>query len=618
MVRKGGNRSLADLLSSFIRRSPEDKEKGESEVRRCLSCETDLSNSGAYQRFRTCHNCGFQFNIPARERIEILADAGSFKEVNRSLISLDPLSFSGGASYRKKLFEAQRMTGLTEAVVTGTCEIKGSPTVIVVLDFGFLGGSMGCVVGEKVTLAFELAKKKKLPLVAVITSGGARIQEGVLSLMQMAKTTAAAKRLQEAGLPFISILANPTTGQVYSSFANMADIILAEPKSIIGFAPLRTVEEASSAPLPKSAHTAESHLEHGMIDMIVGRERHADLLSIMLDMLSAEYKLAMRKKGKQISATRGGSESAWDRVKLARHQDRPTSLDYIGRIISSFIELHGDRVQGDDGALVVGLGYLGGQAVVVVGQERGHGEDTAWRNEGRTSPEGFRKAQRAIQMASRFKLPLISFVDTPGALPSLESEERGLGHTIASTMALLSDLQTPVLSIIIGEGGSEGALALGVADRISMLENAIYSPISPEGAAALLYRDVTKAQEVTSSLKLTAHDCKQLGIIDVVVPEPAAGAHQYPDETANQVQRLLVRELLDVQNIPIKKLLKARYNKYRRMGEYNSHFRAAMIKEVNYLQGQVTKGVKSIRDRLPGRSKDAEEAVTEDFLAPQN
>ena len=618
MVRKEGSRNLADLLSSFIRRSPDDKEKEEPEVKRCLSCEIDLSDSGTYQRFRTCHNCGFQFNIPARDRIEILADAGTFKEINGSLISLDPLSFSGGASYRKKLFEAQRMTGLTEAVVTGTCAIKGSPTVVVVLDFGFLGGSMGCVVGEKVTLAFELAKKKKLPLVAVVTSGGARIQEGVLSLMQMAKTTAAAKRLQEAGLPFISVLANPTTGQVYSSFANMADIVLAEPKSIIGFAPLRTVEEASTTPLPKSAHTAESHLSHGMIDMIVGRERHADLLSIMLDMLSAEYKLAMRRKGKQISATRSGSESAWDRVKLARHQDRPTSLDYIGRIISSFVELHGDRIQGDDGAVVVGLGYLGGQAVVVVGQERGHGEDSARRNEGRTSPEGFRKAQRAIQMATRFKLPLISFVDTPGALPSLESEERGLGHTIASTMALLSDLQTPVLSVIIGEGGSEGALALGVADRILMLENAIYSPISPEGAAALLYRDVTRAQEVTSSLKLTAHDCKQLGIIDVVIPEPAGGAHQYPDEAANQVQRLLVRELSDVQNTPIKKLLKARYNKYRRMGEYSSHFRAAMIKEVNYLQGQVARGVRSIRGRLPGRSKDTEELSTEDFLAPQN
>ena len=603
MAKREGARGLADLLSSFIRKSGEEQAKSEPETKSCLSCGTDLSDSQAYERYRVCHNCGFHSNIPARERIAHLADQGTFKELNRSLISLDPLSFSGGSSYRKKLFEAQRMTGLTEAVVTGMCEIKGSPAVVVVLDFGFLGGSMGCVVGEKVTLAFETAIKKKMPLVAIVTSGGARIQEGVLSLMQMAKTTAAARRLQEAGVPFMSVLANPTTGQVYASFANMADIILAEPGALVGFAPLRTVEEATATPLPKGAHTAESHLGRGMLDQVIRRERLADFLSILLDLLSSQYKLTLQKKGKQSTSTPGGPESAWERVRLARHEDRPTSLDYISRIISSFIELHGDRVHGDDAAVVYGLGYLSGQAVVVLGQERGHGDEVRRRNEGRTSPEGFRKAQRAMQMAARFKLPLITFVDTPGALPSLESEERGLGYTIASTMAYLSDLPTPVISVIIGEGGSEGALALGVADRILMLENATYSPISPEGAATLLYRDPTRAEEVAPALKLTANDCKQLGIIDVVVPEPAGGAHLYPDEAARQVQRLLVRELLQVQAISVKKLVKARYQKYRNMGEYSSHFRAAVGKEVNYLQGQVVRGVKSIKGRLPGRGK---------------
>ncbi|MEE9199401.1 MAG: acetyl-CoA carboxylase carboxyltransferase subunit alpha/beta, partial [Dehalococcoidia bacterium] len=537
---------LANLLSSFVRRGGEERENGEPETRLCLSCQTDLSDSQDFQHYRVCHNCGFHYNMPARERIDILTDQGTFKELNRSLISLDPLSFSGGVPYRKKLFEAQRMTGLTEAVVTGLCEIKGSPAVIVVLDFGFLGGSMGCVVGEKVTLAFETAIKKKLPLVAVVTSGGARIQEGVLSLMQMAKTTAAAKRLHEAGLPFISVLANPATGQVYASFANMADIILAEPGALVGFAPLRTVEQATISPLPKGAHTAESHLEHGMIDRVVPRARLTDLLTLLLDLLSPQYKLTLRKKRKQTVPANGGPESAWDRVMLSRHEDRPTSLDYIGRIISGFIELHGDRVQSDDPAVIYGLGYIRGQAVVVVGQERGHDDEVAQRNEGRTGPEGFRKAQRAMQMAARFKLPLVTFVDTPGALPSLEAEERGLGHTIASTMALLSDLPTPVVSVIIGEGGSEGALALSVADRILMLENAIYSPISPEGAATLLYRDPTKAEEVAPALKLTARDCKKLGIIDVVIPEPPGGAHLHPDQAARQVQRLLVRELLEI------------------------------------------------------------------------
>ena len=618
MANREAVRGLADLLSSFIRRGGEDKPEADSESKLCLSCGLDLSDSDKYQRYRVCEHCGFHFNIPARERIQTLADQGTFKELNRSLISLDPLSFSGGTSYRRKLFEAQRMTGLTEAAVTGICEIKGCPTVIVVLDFGFLGGSMGCVVGEKVTLAFERAIKKKLPLVAVVTSGGARIQEGVLSLMQMAKTTAAAKRLQRAGLPFISVLSNPTTGQVYASFANMADIILAEPDALVGFAPLRTVEESTTAPLPRGAHTSGSHLEHGMIDQVVERERLADLLSILLDMLSSQYKLTLRIKGTQSTFTNGGPESAWERVKLARHEDRPTSYDYIGRTVSPFVELHGDRVYGDDGAVVTGLGYLSGQAVVVVGQEKGHGDEASRRNEGRTSPEGFRKAQRAMKMAAAFKLPLITFVDTPGASPSLESEERGLGNTIASTMALLSDLPTPVISVIIGEGGSEGALALGVADRILMLENAIYSPISPEGAATLLYRDPEKAKEVAPALKLTARNCKQLGIIDVVVPEPEGGAHLHPDDAAHQLQRLLVRALLQVQNEPIKKLVKERYQKYRRMGEYSSHFSAAIMKEVNHLQGQVARGMRSIKERLPGGSKASDSNQEEDSLAPQS
>ena len=602
MASRQGARRLVDFLSSFIGRSRGGKGAPEPAAKNCLSCGIDLADSDSYQRYRVCHDCGFHFNISARERIQLLADDGTFKELNRSLISLNPLSFSGGVSYKKKLFEAQRMTGLTEAAVTGLCEIKGCPTVIVVLDFGFLGGSMGCVVGEKVTLAFETAVKKKLPIVTVVTSGGTRIQEGVLSLMQMAKTVAAAKRLQKPGIPFISVLANPTTGQVYASFANMADVILAEPDALVGFAPLRMVEESTVAPLPMGAHTSGSHLKHGMIDQVVARDRLPDMLSLLLDMLSSQYKVAIRGKSKQYTYSQEGRETAWERVRLARHQDRPTSLDYIGRVISSFIELHGDRAYGDDGAVVVGLGYLGGQAVVVIGQEKGHGEDAGRRNRGRTSPEGFRKAQRAMRMAAQFKLPLVTFIDTPGPLPSLESEERGLGNAIAGTLALLSDLPTPVISVIIGEGGSEGALAFGVADTILMLENAIYSPISPEGAATLLYGDPSKAEEVTPALKLTARDCKKLGIIDVVVPEPEGGAHLHPDEAAHQLQRLLVRELLRVQGVSIKKLVKERYKKYRRMGEYSSHYRAAIMKEVNYLQGQVTRGVRRIKERLPGRS----------------
>ena len=594
------------MLRSFIKGEHQQETPEDADPGICLSCDAFLTGSRTYEKFKTCSYCGFHFNISARERIKLLADPGSFKELNRSLISMDPLSFSGGVSYRKKLREAQKTTGLTEAAVTGACEIRGCPAIIVALDFGFLGGSMGCVVGEKVTLAFETAVKKKLPIVAIVTSGGARIQEGVLSLMQMAKTVSAAKRLRKPGLPFITVLANPTTGQVYSSFANMADIILAEPDALVGFAPLRTVKESSDDPLPTGAHTAESHLKHGMIDQVVARERLPDTLSVLLDMLYSRYKVAVKGKKPKLAYSTGYSTTAWEQVRLARHQDRPTSLDYIGRMTSSFIELKGDRVNGDDEAVIAGLGYLAGQAVVILGQEKGHGPDSRRHNNGRTGPEGFRKAQRMMRMASRFHLPLVTFIDTPGPLPSLDAEEHGLGNAIATTMALLSDLPTPIVSVIIGEGGSEGALAFGVADSLLMLENAIYTPISPEGAATLLYRDAAKAESVAPALKLTARDCKRLNIVDVVVPEPEAGAHQYPNEAAQQLQRLLVRELLRVQAIPIRKLVKTRYKKYRDMGEYSSHYREALVEEIEYLQNKVVSRVRQWRNGLRGSQTSSE------------
>jgi len=497
--------------------------RGEEEVsleqiENCLYCGTDLSSSELFAMYRVCPQCRFHYMLPAGERIALLADAESFREVNRSLVSLDPISFAGDASYKRRIFAAQKRTGLNEAVVTGLCQIEGNPTVIMVLDFGFLGGSMGCVVGEKVALAFELAMKRKFPVVAVVSSGGARVQEGVLALMQMAKTAAVAKRLGSAGLPFICILTNPTTGEVYASFANLADIIIAEPNALIGFAPLKVVEQEEGRPLPSYAHTAESHVMHGMIDRVVERTRLREIVSILLDVLCTDFRLSRgRREVYEPVVTR--RETAWNSVQLARHHERPTSLDYIARMTSSFVEIHGDRSYGDDGAVVCGIADIAGEAMVIVAQERGHPGEEA-RNQGRAYPEGFRKAQRAMQLAAKFKLPLVTLIDTPGAYPGLASEERGVGDAIAHCLALMSDLPVPIVSAIIGEGGSEGALALGIADTILMMENAIFSVVPPERAAAILYRDVSRAGEIAGAMRLTAHDCKELGVVDLLVPEP--------------------------------------------------------------------------------------------------
>ena len=555
-----------------------------SPIEECLLCRADLRTSEVFQQYRVCPQCDFHYSLPARQRLDQLLDAKSFKETHRWLASLDPISFSMGGSYRESLFKAQRRTGLTEAILTGSGRIDGKRVIIAVLDFGFMGGSMGCVVGERIALSFEQAARLKLPIVIVVASGGARMQEGVLALMQMAKTAAAAQQFHEKGLPYIAVLANPTTGQVYSSFANLADFVLAEPGALMGFAPLRTVREASPEPLPQQAHTAEAHLGMGMVDAIVPRAQLRKRLSSILNLVADANRTSLPKKVKLFKQAKVARVPAWQAVQTARHHDRPTSLDYIHRIVSDFIELRGDRIYGDDPALVCGMGYLRDQPVMVIGHERGHGDLSAYRRDGRAYPEGYRKAQRAMRLAAKLRLPVITFVDTPGAHPGIDSEQRGIGSAIAQTLALMSSLPVPSVCAVIGEGGSEGALALSVADRILMMERAIYAPISPEAAAAILLRDARRAAEVAPSLKLTAYDCLELGVIDAVVPEPQGGAHQDPEVAAKALEAQLVQELKLLQPMPVKALLKERYEKYRKMGEYTSYFHATIAREVDSLQ----------------------------------
>jgi acetyl-CoA carboxylase carboxyl transferase subunit beta len=504
------------------------------------------------------------------------------------------------------------MTGLTEAAITGPGVIGGMPVMLIALDFRFLGGAMGAVTGEKVSLAFEMATRRKLPVIAVITSGGAGLQDGVLSLMQMAKTSFAVNGLDREKLPFITVMSNPTTGQVYSSFANLADIILAEPGAVLGLAPSRTHLKVQVGDLQGSVvsemHSSEMHLMHGMIDRVIDREHLKGLLTLLLGFISSKQPhVTNGTSDEQLlpkTEEKIGSEqleelwpSTWEAVQLSRHSQRPTSMDFISRSLTNFVELHGDRLYGDDPSVVSGLGYLGTQVVVVIGQETGHDVTARERHEGRTYPEGFRKADRVMRLASKFELPLITFVDTPGPYYGRESEERGLGNAIASTMALMSRLSIPTISVVIGEGGSEGALAFGVADRILMLENATYSVTSPENAAALLYGDSPGVQKVPKPLKLSARDCHELGIIDLIVDEPSGGAHRNPGESALRLKNVLEEEMTTLRDLSTKRLLRDRHKKFRNMGEYSSYFRLALAKEVSSLQSYVSHRVRLIRRR---------------------
>ncbi len=574
----------------------------------CLDCGADLAHDPVYRRYRVCPTCRHHYTLSANQRIQLLTDPGTFKETNASLVVLDPLSFSDKVSYRERLEQAQRVTGLSEAVVTGTGYIGGVQTVVAAVDYGFMGGSVGSAVGEKLTLAAELAYQRRLPFLLVACGGAARMQEGVLALMQMAKMVATIKRLHKAGVPFIAVLASPTTGHILAGAATMADLAFAEPGATIGFAARRVAEEATGRPLPEQAHTAEFALQHGMIDGVMDRQRLKRHLELVLDLLGFKYRLTIAKRARLRQAD-SAEAPAWKRVQLARHQARPTSHDYIDRIISNLIPIRGDRLYGDDPAMLCGLGYLAGEAVVVIATERGHAGETAKFREGRALPEGYRKAQRAMALAAKFRLPVVTFIDTPGAYAGLEAEERGIAGAISATISMMSDLPVPIVSVIIGEGGSEGALALSVADHNLMMENAIYTPIAPEAAAWILYRNPERVEEVASALKLTAVDCRALGIIDTLVPEPEGGAHNDLPEAARQLERLLVQSLLDAQMSFTRTLLRRRFKKFRKMGTYATTFQSALSQEVGRFQDRLTDGVRELVDRLLSGAPGARDPV---------
>ena len=565
----------------------------------CPKCGSNLTGSKLWTTYRVCPACQHHERLTAFERVELMLDEGSFEETNHRLVSVDPLGFSDLQPYRERVQAARAKTGLTEAALTGRGTVQGHEVVVAVVDFGFLGGSMGSVVGEKIALAFEQAIERKAPIVTVVASGGARMQEGMLSLVQMAKTAAAAQRAHDSHVPYISILTHPTTGGIYASFATQGDIILAEPGALIGFAGPRVIKGVTQSESQElRTHNAEFLLQRGFIDAIVERSKLRNTLATILRLISAhDTRVAPAAPASQ-QATRH-VDAAWDAVQVARHKDRPTTLDYIHRISPQFIELHGDRTFGDDPAVVAGLGEVGGRGVVFIGLERGHGDPA--RRGGAALPEGYRKALRMMRLAERIGCPLVTFIDTPGADLGVEAEERGLAVALSECLATMSALPVPIVSAIIGEGGSGGALALGVADRVLMQEHAIYSVIAPEGAAAILYRDVARAPEVAEALKITAADCIKLGVADTLVPEPAGAAHSDPDLAAALLRDALVNALAEIQGASGRRLAAHRYRKFRQMGQVNTFWREFVSREAAEFGTRVARTVGSLRDRFAGQ-----------------
>ena len=595
----------------FFKRNTAEAEP-EVVMRKCKKCGAVHSVQDVRANDFACPSCGAYVRIHAKRRIKLLADPGSFEEWNQELPVVNPLDFP---EYEQKLWEVKESTGLNEAVVTGKITIDGIPTAIGVCDARFLMSSMGHNLGEKIARMAERAAEEKLPVILYACSGGARMQEGIISLMQMVKTSEALGRLQESGQLFISVLTDPTMGGVTASFAMLGDIILAEPGALIGFTGQRVIQQTIGGKLPEGFQRAEFLLKHGFTDAIVprrdqravlahilrlhvkgaaelesetapvieeaerveafGREEVAPkkgpgLLDAAASALQNLQRLAFGQKAEQEEEsesrdTEGGVLSAWETVKLSRAKDRAHAKDYIDALFPDFMELHGDRCYGDDEAVIGGIASFHGIPVTVIGIQKGRDFlENKRRNFAMPNPEGYRKALRLMKQAEHFKRPVICFVDTPGAYCGVGAEERGQGQAIAENLQKMAALKTPILSIIIGEGSSGGALGVATANEVWMMENAVYSILSPEGFAAILYRDAKQAELAAANMRLTSRDLLELGVIEKIIPEPEPVTYENIHTVARELEPELLEFIGKYSAMSRDELANQRYERFRK------------------------------------------------------
>lgn len=641
-----------------------DPEFGDYEVtwRKCPKCKLYHDEKPVLATGGVCPTCGELYRLTSDERLDYLFDKDSFEEWNTGIPETDPLSFP---DYDAIIEKNRTKSGLEEAVRCGSALLKGRKITVCIMESTFMMGSMGSVVGEKITRTIERATDERLPLIIFTASGGARMQEGLVSLMQMGKISAAVERHSRAGLLYISVITDPTTGGVTASFATQGDIIVSEPHALIGFAGRRVIQDTIKQTLPEGFQTAEFALEHGLIDAIVERSDLREYLSKVVDIHCATQDLeeiaaseesddttagtirsviraareaalsraesngpdsadssedssgessgnsssakthpvkqggnpfarlfgkagaalsgdesfplkrALRKRGvadapsilpmKKTEAESDGEDNpAWQSVLLARNVHRPTAQYYIDHIVDGFIELHGDRAFADDGAIVGGIGWIDGIPVTVIAEEKGADlHQRIARNFGCPQPEGYRKSLRLMRQAEKFGRPIVCLVDTQGAFCGMEAEERGQGNAIADNLVAMSGFGVPVVCVVLGEGGSGGALALAMGNRVAMQEHAVYSVLSPEGFASILWKDRSRAAEAAAVMKMSAAEACEMGLIEEVLSEGEKPAHENPEQAVVAVHDFVTRSLEELLPMTSDELRQQRYERFR-------------------------------------------------------
>lgn len=535
---------------------------------KCESCGRLVYYKDYKDNLYICPRCGRAFIMTPKQRFDLLFDNNDWTRLDLPTVSDDPLNFVDRMSYQDRLAEARSDTGVHDAVVSADGVLGGVPTTVCVLNGDFMMGSMGRAAGDGIIASMEHATAARRPFVMVVASGGARMQENILSLMQMARTTVAVNRLHANGIPYIVLLTDPTYGGVTASFAMLGDIHIAESGARIGFAGRRVIEQNVREKLPSNFQTAEYLYEHGMVDMVVPRNELHDTLSRVLAVLTKQPRepkainvstpLADNKKPRGM-----GETDAYDKVLLARNENRPHFLDYINGIVDDWTYLAGDRLYAEDPAMGSGIGYWRGIPAVIIGQEQGRTIETRQKHRfGMANPDGYRKAQRMMRLAEKFNLPLISLFDTAGAFAGREGEERGQSQAVAMSMSVGLSIKTPYVAVNVGQGGSGGAIAIGTADRVLMMENAIYSVIAPESCASILWKDNKFKAVAAQAMKLTARDMANLNVIDGIIDEPAGGAHTDWQTTMELLSSAVADNIRELQEIPAAELPARRAEKF--------------------------------------------------------
>ncbi|MDR2769944.1 MAG: acetyl-CoA carboxylase carboxyltransferase subunit alpha [Rickettsiales bacterium] len=542
---------------------------------KCSHCGKLVYYKEYRDNLRVCPKCGHAFPMTPQQRFNLMFDDKDWTEIALPFASDDPLSFVDRMSYRDRLREARDETKMRDAFAAADGKINGVPAIVGVLNGEFMMGSMGRSVGDGIIASMNRAIEKKQPYVIFTSSGGARMQENILSLMQMVRTTAGVNKLNEARIPYIVVLADPTYGGVTASFAMLGDIQIAEAGARIGFAGRRVIEQNLREKLPSNFQTADYLYEHGMVDLVCQRrdlkEQIGRILPILVKRGLAEtpkisapaMPAASESRHSRRDKPAGESGGAYEKVKLARNENRPHFLDYAAGMTTDWTPLAGDRLYGEDPALIGGICYFAEIPCVLMGHELGRTIETRQKHRfGMPNPEGYRKAQRLMRLAERFNLPIITLVDTTGAFAGREAEERGQSDAVARSMQTGLSVATPYVAVIVGQGGSGGAIALAAGDKIMMMENAIYSVIAPESCASILWKDNKFAGEAAAAMKLTAADLSALNVIDEVIAEPSGGAHADWQTAMELLGAAVVKAVRDLQAVPADELPQSRARKF--------------------------------------------------------